>query len=518
MNDEVLIIGGGLAGLAAGVALAGAGRRVRVLEQKPYLGGRARSFIDPVTGCVVDNGQHMFMGCYHSTLRFLAEIGTLDRVRFQPRLAVEFLEKQGRSSSLDCPDLPAPWHLLAGVLRSDGFTAREKFEILRLGKALDSSSGNGSAPPGRLTVDEWLTRLGQSESLRRNFWDLLSIAALNEDPRIASASLFERVLRLALFTSPADSRLGLAATGLSDCYTLAASDYITARGGKVETGRNVSRFLIQRAVAAVEARPGRERRTGLGAPVATVYDRRTGIGAHRAPLQSHPEVGVCEGVELTEGGRIEAGVVLSAVPCFQFVELLPGDLLRSEPFFERILALRPAPIISVNLWFDRPVVTSDFAGLRGTTAQWLFNKGQLLRDRAGTLAPREGSRSKASPESGKPSEEPHDWSGAYVSLVISGAHAHIGRSREELQALALSELRELVPGAGDARLVHALVIKERLATFSPRPEAEDARPPATTPVRGLYLAGDWTSTALPATIEGAVKSGYTAAQAILDAD
>ena len=413
MNDEVLIIGGGLAGLAAGVALAGAGRRVRVLEQKPYLGGRARSFIDPVTGCVVDNGQHMFMGCYHSTLRFLAEIGTLDRVRFQPRLAVEFLEKQGRSSSLDCPDLPAPWHLLAGVLRSDGFTAR---------------------------------------------------------------------------------------------------------GGKVETGRNVSRFLIQRAVAAVEARPGRERRTGLGAPVATVYDRRTGIGAHRAPLQSHPEVGVCEGVELTEGGRIEAGVVLSAVPCFQFVELLPGDLLRSEPFFERIMALRPAPIISVNLWFDRPVVGNDFAGLRGTAAQWLFNKGQLLRHRAGTLAPREGSRSKASPESGKPSEEPHDWSGAYVSLVISGAHAHIGRSREELQALALSELRELVPGAGDARLVHALVIKERLATFSPRPEAEDARPSATTPVRGLYLAGDWTSTALPATIEGAVKSGYTAAQAILDAD
>src|SRR3989454_4381283 len=482
MNDEVLIIGGGLAGLAAGVALAGAGRRVRVLEQKPYLGGRARSFVDPVTGCVVDNGQHLFMGCYHSTLRFLAAIGTLDRVRFQPRLAVEFLEKQGRSSSLVCPDLPAPWHLLAGVLRSDGFTPRQKFEILRLGKALDSSSGNGSASPGRLTVDEWLTRLGQSESLRRNFWDLLSIAALNEDPRIASASLFERVLRLALFTSPADSRLGLATTGLSDCYTTAASDYIVARGGKVETGRNRSRFLI-------------------------------------APLRSlRPEVGVCEGVDLAEGERINAGVVLSAVPCFQFVELLPGDLLRSEAFFERTLALRLAPIISVNLWFDRPVTEHDFAGLRGTTAQWLFNKGQLLRDGARKLAPRGGLSPRGSLESGKPPEAPQDWSGAYVSLVISGAHAHIGRSREELQALALSELRELAPRAGDARLVHALVIKERWATFSPRPEAEDARPPAVTPARGLHLAGDWTSTALPATIEGAVKSGYTAAQAILEAD
>src|SRR2546427_7319595 len=433
MNDEVLIIGGGLAGLAAGVALAGAGRRVRVLEERPYLGGRARSFIDPVTGCVVDNGQHLFMGCYHSTLRFLAEIGTLDRVRFQPRLAVEFLEKQGRSSSLVCPDLPAPWHLLAGVLRSDGFTAREKFEILRLGKALDSSSGNGSASPGRLTVDEWLTRLGQSESLRRNFWDLLSIAALNEDPRIASASLFERVLRLALFTSPADSRLGLATTGLSDCYTTAASDYIVARGGKVETGRSVSSFLIapRRGGALRASRPGSGRERHEGAPL---------------------QVGVCEGVELAGGERIDAGVVLSAVPSFQFIGLLPSDLLRSEALFERILALRPAPIISVSLWFDRPVTEHDFAGLRGTTAQWLFNKGQLLRDGARTLAPRGGLPSTASPESGKPSQEPQDWSGAYVSLVISGAHAHIGRSREELQALAVSELRELVPRAGDAKL------------------------------------------------------------------
>src|SRR5207248_7530190 len=181
-------------------------------------------------------------------------------------------------------------------------------------------------------------------------------------------------------------------------------------------GRNVSRFLMAPAVAAVEACPGRDRRSWS-------FNRH---GAHRAPLQSLiPEVGVCEGVELAGGERIDAGVVLSAVPCFQFVELLPRDLLRSEAFFERILALRPAPIISVNLWFDRPVVTSDFAGLRGTTAQWLFNKGQLLREGARTLAPRGGSPSRASPESGKPPQEPQDWSGAYVSLVISGAHAHI---------------------------------------------------------------------------------------------
>lgn len=458
MTDDVLIIGGGLAGLTAGVALADAGCRVRLLEQKLYLGGRCRSFVDPSTGCVVDNGQHLFMGCYHATRRFFERIGTLDRVRFQPHLSLEFLDRQGRSSSLVCPDLPAPWHLLAGTLRSDSFTAHQKLEILRLGMALQSSGSlnNGPSPMERLTIEQWLERLGQSGALRRDFWDLLAIAAMNEDPRLASAALFERVLRLALFRSPDDSRLGLAVTGLSDCYTQAACDYITARGGRVETSRNVTSFLIRH--------------------------------------------GRCEGVRLADGAIVPAQTVLSSVPSFQFAELVPGDLLRSEPFFERILALKPAPIISINLWFDRPLTEHDFIGLRGTTVQWLFNKGKIL-----------GGASRGSPG---PEPAPE----GYVSLVVSGAHDHISWSREELEARALEDLAAVLPQTRDAKLLHSLVIKERFATFSPRPEAEESRPEARTPLEGLYLAGDWTATGLPATIEGAVKSGYTAAEAVLSRD
>src|SRR5439155_25241143 len=132
---------------------------------------------------------------------------------------------------------------------------------------------------------------------------------------------------------------------------------------------------------------------------------------------------------------------LSAFLKFQYVVLLPSYLLCSEPFFECILTLRPASIISVNLWFDRPVVTSDFAGLRGTTAQWLFNKGQLLRDGARTLAPRGGLRSTASRQSGKGSLRAEDWSGAYGSLGISGAHAHSERPRAALRVLGVGERR-----------------------------------------------------------------------------
>ena len=441
MND-VLVIGGGFAGLAAGVALAEGGCRVRLLEQKPYLGGRARSFVDPTTGSVVDNGQHIFMGCYHATIRFLSTIGTLDRVRFQERLTVQFLDRNGRLSRLQCPDLPSPWHVLLGVLRSGSFTLREKLEVLRLGIALRRTE-EAQRRPKQLSVCEWLTQLGQSERLQRNFWDLLCIAALNEDPDIANAALFERVLRLALFTSPADSRLGVARVGLSEVYVDAAADFIRAKSGRVECGRGVAGLLVSE--------------------------------------------GQCRGVLLSTGERIEAESVVSAVPSFQLEALLPDELLRRGPLFGSLALLRPAPIISINLWFDRAITDLDFAGLRGATIQWLFNKGKIF-----------------------------DRGDGYVSLVLSGAHRHIATSKEELLATALRELGDFFPEAGRVRLLHSLVIKERFATFSPTWEAEELRPSTRTPIGGLFLAGDWTATGLPATIEGAVQSGYAAAGAMME--
>jgi squalene-associated FAD-dependent desaturase len=447
MPEDVLIIGGGLAGLTAGVALVEAGCRVRLLEQKPYLGGRARSFQDRATGSVVDNGQHLFMGCYHSTLKFLNTIGTADTVSFDPQLRARFLDTDKRLTELRCPALPSPWHLLTGVCLSDSFTFGEKMDVLRMGRALRGAKGAANTPGAmdHLTVEQWLSSLGQRESLRRNFWDLLCIAAMNEDPQITSALLFHRVLRLALFSSRLDSRLGIPRTGLSECYTHAAARAITRRGGSVELRRDVRALLISN--------------------------------------------GKCRGVKLADGTTIEVQSILSAVPWHVLPGMLPEDTAGFEPFFSRILDLRPAPIISLNLWFDRPVTDLEFVGLRGTTIQWLFNKSKIM---------------------GK--------SENYVSLVLSGAHEHVARSKEDLLDTALKELRSLLPGMRDARLTHSLVIKERFATFSPCVGVDALRPTAVTPVRGLYLAGDWTDTGLPATIEGAVQSGYTAAEAILQSN
>lgn len=445
MSEEVIVIGGGFAGLAAGVALSEAGRRVRLLEQKPYLGGRARSFQDSSTGSTVDNGQHLFMGCYHATMKFLETIGASERIHFQPQLRVPFIDPGRKNTELRCPGLPSPWHLVSGVFLSNSFSFREKLHVLRMGRALQAETRlpRDASSANQLTVEAWLQQLGQPERLRRNFWDLICIAVMNEDPRIASAALFEQVLRRALFTSPLDSRLGIPLKGLSECYTDAAVQAIHERGGQVELRRDVRELVITE--------------------------------------------GACRGARFADGTVVEADQIVCAVPWYVVPMLLPSDVMVSGTFFSRVLKLQPAPIISIYLWFDRPVTNLDFAGLRGTTIQWLFNRGRLL----------------GSGEN-------------YVSLVLSGAHDHISRSKEDLQDTALAELATLLPGVQDAKLLHSLVIKERFATFSPRAGVESLRLTAETPVRGLYLAGDWTDTGLPATIEGAVQSGYTAAQKILE--
>ena len=442
MANEAIIVGGGFAGLAAGVALTEAGWRVRLLEQKPYLGGRTRSFRDSTTGSVVDNGQHIIMGCYHSTIRFLKTLGTLDRIRFQPQLRLNFLESGRGQTSLVCPDVPSPWHLLLGLMGSRSLSWKEKLEAVRLGKSL-SSHGQTRENLAPETVTQWLTHHGQSPGLQRNFWDLLCIAALNEDPRIASAALFERVLRMALLTSPEDSRIGIANVGLSETYVSEAVAFIQAHGGCVETGRSVNRIVISGDL--------------------------------------------CEGVRVMGGQRYDTSVVVSAVPWHQLATLLPEHLLRNGRHFLGVLELRPAPIVSINLWFDREVTDLDFVGLRGTTMQWLFNKGRNL-----------GGNER------------------YISLILSGAHQYVNRTKEDLLDIALRDLRRLIPQARDARLLHSLVLKERFATFSPTSEAEILRPGVRTPVRGFYLAGDWTDTGLPATIEGAVQSGYAAARAVTE--
>lgn len=436
MAKRVVIIGGGFAGLASGVRLSERGYEVLVLERRNHLGGRAYSFIDSKTGDVVDNGQHLFMGCYHHTIAFLKTIDRLDRLRFQERPRVDFLDRNG-FASFNCPPLPAPLNVLAGLLRMKGLGVGDKLRALNLRRAL---GGNGKFSPDALSVDQWLDQLGQSSNIKTRFWNPMVIATLNQSPDIASARMLKVVLQEAFGGDSASANIGISRVGLSDLYTDGATDFIRSRGGDVQTGAQVQRLKV--------------------------------------------DGGRVTAVELKDGERIEAAdYFISAVPPVALFAMLPSELRTRE--FGSLEKLGSSPIVSINLWFDRPVIDREFVGLLGTRSQWIFNKDLIL-------------------PTGKRSNQ--------IAVIISAARDFVDWTRSDLVEMAINDLHALLPESRSAVVLHSAIVKEREATLSHTVESDRLRLGPRTSIPNLILAGDWTDTGLPATIESAVMSGDVAAQ------
>ncbi len=196
------------------------------------------------------------------------------------------------------------------------------------------------------------------------------------------------------------------------------------------------------------------------------------------------------GVEREDGSVETADYYLAAVPQDVLPELLPAEVVEREPVFSALRNLETSPITGVHLWFDRAVMQEPFLTLLDSTTQWVFNKTQLYSIGA-------------------------EGGGQYLQLVISASYSLATRSRQEIIAMCLEELREVLPATREATLVKGTVVKEMSATFSPAPGSDRWRPAQKSPLAGLFLAGDWTSTGWPSTMEGAVRSGYLAAEAIL---
>lgn len=430
------MIGGGFAGLAAATALAEQGVRVLVLERRPRLGGRAYSLRDEPTGDTVDNGQHLMMGCYHETLRFLERIGSRHLVRAFDAPRVDFLAPDGAASFI-CPPLPAPLHMVAGLLRLGGLSPADKLGTLRVGWNLLRAKQNYRARYAEATVADWLRDCRQSPRMRKRFWDPLVTATLNESPERAAAVLLMRVLHQGFGGSFDDSKLVFPTVGLSELYVEQARRFIEARGGAVR---------LQAAVKTVRVERGR-----------------------------------FTGVVLANGEAIPAAACISSAPPHD-VAKYAGELVPNAA------RLTSSPIVSVNLWFDRPIFDAPFVGLIGTTIQWVFNK-----------------RAFTTPVSGL----------HHLALVVSAAYDIAHMPAKDLINLALDDLKRVTSKVNKAQLVHARVIKEQQATFSATPAAESLRPPHKIGVARFYLAGDWTNTELPATIESAVTSGHACAAHVI---
>ncbi|MEW6267883.1 MAG: FAD-dependent oxidoreductase, partial [Thermodesulfobacteriota bacterium] len=259
-RKRVAVIGGGFAGLSAGVALAEAGHEVVVLEARRRLGGRAYSFRDAATGTTVDNGQHAMMGCYTHTLAFLDRIGAADRVVRQRDLLVEMRDPRRGVAAIRAPGLPGPLHVLGGLLRYRFLSRGERLRALVAGLRVMALRRRRAPLLREATVAELLRALGQSRNACESFWYPLAVATCNETPERAAAAPFAEVLALGFFGSRADSQFVFARVGLSELYTDAARSRIEGRGGRVELGAPAGALEVDgdgQRVRALRLRDGR---------------------------------------------------------------------------------------------------------------------------------------------------------------------------------------------------------------------------------------------------------------------
>ncbi len=446
---RVVVVGGGFAGLSAAITLQEHRHEVLLIERRGILGGRATSYRDAITGDEIDNGSHIMVGAYAKTLDLVRRAGAGDLLLEQTDLRLDYVDSRG-PSALDCPPLPAPLHLIAGVL---GLRApwRVKVDAVRFGLA-----ARFGRPPEGLTLAEYFRRTGQSDETRRLLWDPLALAILNQVPARAAAILFYNVYREAFLATRGNSRLVFLRSGWATLHERLVR-YFEGRGGR----------LLRRAKAlALGLEGGRVENVAyaLGARGREAIARGTPASAESAP----------------------ADAVVLAVPWHAVGTLLP-EALRSQPPWEGLARLGAAPIVSVELWVDRIVTERLMIGLRDSQLEWVFDKGRLHgRD--------------AAPQ--------------HLSFIVSAAYRSAERPKAELVVLAEEALRRYFPAMAGATVTRSLVLREPEATFASDPGAEDLRPGNATAVPGLFLAGDWTNTGLPATIEGAVRSGNAAARLV----
>jgi squalene-associated FAD-dependent desaturase len=442
---SVLVIGGGLAGLAAAVALAPRGFRVTVLESRRRLGGRAGSFADPATGQLVDACQHVSMGCCTNFEHFCATVG-LDRL-LVPQPTLYFMTPDRRVSRFRADPWPAPLHLGRALLSAHYLTAGEKARVA-YGLAAMLRESPDADPP----LLDWLLGHRQTRRTIDRFWGVVLTSALNETVERAGLKYARKVFRDGFLRHRDAFVVRVPTVPLGRLYGDELRGWLAEHGVELRENAGVRRLVS-------EAWP---------CP-------RSPITSHQPPISK---------TVLRDGSTASADFYILAVPFDRVTDLLP-DGLTTEPYFAAVKHLAPSPITSVHLWFDRQVLKLPHAVLVDCLGQWVFNRGKVA-----------------------PGEH-------YLQVVVSAARPLRGLGRDEVMRQVIDELTRLFPQVRSAKLLRSRVVTEHAATFSAAPGVDRFRPPQSSPVPNLVLAGDWTATGWPATMEGAVRSGYLAAEAVL---
>jgi squalene-associated FAD-dependent desaturase len=413
---KAVVVGGGLAGIAAAFELADAGTEVTVLEARPRLGGA--TFSVERDGLWLDNGQHVFLRCFTEYLGLLRRLGVADKIVLQNRLDIPVLSPDGRRSRLRRGGLPAPLHLGGAIARYRFLAPGERLRVLPAARALAKLDLDDSALDER-TFADWLREHGQSAAAVDGLWNLITLPACNLPADEASLALGAMVFKVGLLEDAAAGDLGYAAVPLQQLHGDPAERALAEAGVDVRTKSRV-RSLAQ----------------------------------------------------------LDADAVVLAVPHDEAASLVP-DL-------EPVRGLGFSPILNVHVVYDRRVMDDAFVAGFGTPVQFVFDRTE---------------------SSGLPT-------GQYLAVSVSGASAYAERTQEEIRAEFLPALAALFPRAREAHVERFFVTREPEATFRGAPGTGALRPRPTA-VDGVFLAGAWTATGWPATMEGAVRSGLAAARAAL---
>jgi squalene-associated FAD-dependent desaturase len=434
--QQVVVIGGGLAGITAAIALRESGVGVTLLEARPRLGGATCSFSRD--GLVIDNGQHVFLRCCSAYRALLARLGVTGSVTIQDRFDITVLSPGG-TARLRRTSLPGPLQMGRALA---GYALLSPAQRLRVARAALAMRFLDPARPGLDTerLGDWLAARGQDQHARRTLWDLFVVSALNIAGDDASLALAATVVRMALLGARDAADIGVPAIPLGELHGTAGARMLQQLGGGVRL-----------ATTAVDVRPGPGGKLTV----------RVAAGADRAQAS------------------LPADGVVIAVPPGPAARLMPAAAGSA-----RWAALGSSPIVNVHVIYDRRVTRLPFAAAVDSPVQWVFDKTAT----AGLTA------------------------GQYLAVSLSAADAYIDVPAARLREQFVPALADLFPAARDARITDFFVTRERQATFRQAPGCGRLRPAAATGLPGLVLAGAWTDTGWPDTMEGAVRSGLNAAR------
>jgi squalene-associated FAD-dependent desaturase len=459
MSFRAVIVGGGLAGLAAATALAARGASCVLLESRPRLGGRASSFHDAASDTWIDNCQHVSMGCCTNFQHFCAQTGLAEF--FQAQQALHFVGPRGRIHRFAAGPWPAPLHLAGAFARLSYLTWSDK---LALARGLRALAREPATDRGEL-FSTWLERQRQPPGAVRYFWQVVLVSALSETLDRVSVPAARKVFVDGFLAHREAWQVSIPTVPLEELY-----------------GGRLTQWLTEHGV---------ELRLLTGAEACEVVEGRV------------------TGVRLKSGEAVTGDEFVLAVPHQRVTSLLPSELA-GHPQLAGLARLEPAPISSVHLWFDRPITDLPHAVFVEGLCQWLF-----CRTPKPGFSESRASRSRDVQETFEVSEDFGSLRGWYYQVVISASREVVQRPTEDVLRQVLAELTAVWPVVREARLLHSRQVTEHRAVFSPLPGSEALRPAQQSPLPNLQFAGDWTRTGWPATMEGAVRSGYLAAENIL---